>query len=147
MRKSIKKYSTYLIISLVIISVFVLGGCSKNIQINEDSSSIEKTNIEFTKISSDEAKEVINNEDDIIILDVRTLEEYNSGHIENSILIPVDELEALDSSKLVDKNQKILVYCRSGNRSKSASKILVDLGYTNIFDFGGINRWSGEIVK
>ncbi|MGL5351954.1 MAG: rhodanese-like domain-containing protein, partial [Clostridium sp.] len=83
----------------------------------------------------------------IIILDVRTLEEYNTGHIENSILIPVDELEDLASSKLVDKNQKILVYCRSGNRSKTASKILADLGYTKVYDFGGINSWSGELVK
>ncbi|MDU3352001.1 MAG: rhodanese-like domain-containing protein, partial [Clostridium sp.] len=83
----------------------------------------------------------------VIILDVRSEEEYNSGHIENSILIPIDKLEEEAENILNDKNKKILVYCRSGNRSKKASNILLEKGYTNVYDFGGIKDWPYEIVK
>lgn len=144
MKKFIKAYSTYIIITIIIST---LVGCGSNKNLDESKNSIEKTNIVSTKISANEAKEIINNEEDVIILDVRTLEEYSSGHIINSILIPVDELGKDSESKLKDKNQKILVYCRSGNRSNKAAKILVDLGYTKVYDFGGINNWNGEIVK
>ncbi|MDY4605229.1 rhodanese-like domain-containing protein [Clostridium tertium] len=81
------------------------------------------------------------------MLDVRSEEEYNSGHIENSILIPIDKLEEEAENILNDKNKKILVYCRSGNRSKKASNILLEKGYTNVYDFGGIKDWPYEIVK
>lgn len=84
---------------------------------------------------------------EVIILDVRSEEEYNSGHIENSILIPIDKLEEEAENILNDKNKKILVYCRSGNRSKKASNILLEKGYTNVYDFGGIKDWPYEIVK
>lgn len=90
-------------------------------------------------------KEIEKNE--VIILDVRSEEEYNSGHIENSILIPIDKLEEEAENILNDKNKKILVYCRSGNRSKKASNILLEKGYTNVYDFGGIKDWPYEIVK
>ena len=84
---------------------------------------------------------------EVIILDVRSEEEYNSGHIENSILIPIDKLEEEAENILNDKNKKILVYCRSGHRSKKASNILLEKGYTNVYDFGGIKDWPYEIVK
>lgn len=74
-------------------------------------------------------------------------EEYDSGHIENSILIPVSELEDIAESKLDDKKKKILIYCRSGNRSSTAAKTLLKLGYKNVFDFGGIKDWKDEIIK
>ena len=87
------------------------------------------------------------NNGDVIILDVRTEEEYNSGHIENSILITVDDIESKAEELLVNKDEKILVYCRSGNRSKKAADLLVKMGYTNVYDFGGIKDWPYEVVK
>ena len=82
-----------------------------------------------------------------IILDVRTQEEYAQGHIPNAILIPDYEIEEKAETVLKDKNQLILVYCRSGRRSKLASEILVKLGYTNIYEFGGIIEWPYEIIQ
>ncbi len=95
----------------------------------------------------EEAIEMMQIETGYIILDVRTPEEFTSGHIPNAINIPN---EAIDDDKILalpDKNQLILVYCRSGNRSKQASEKLVKLGYTNIVEFGGINDWPKEIEK
>ena len=85
------------------------------------------------------------NESNYIILDVRTPEEYNEGHIPNAILIPDYEIKEKAESVLLDKNQLILVYCRSGRRSKNAANNLVSLGYTNIKEFGGIIDWPYEI--
>lgn len=100
----------------------------------------------YKKISAKEAKSIIDNED-VIILDVRTQEEYNGGHIENAILLPVAEIDNKAEEVLPDKDAKILVYCRSGNRSATATKNLIKMGYTNVFDFGGIIDWPYEIVK
>lgn len=122
------------------IVVFFIGGCGKN--------TIETMNeIKWTKITSEEAKEIIDNENDIIILDVRSESEYKEGHISNSILIPVSELESKAENLLKEKEQTILIYCRSGNRSAKAAEILSKLGYTNIYDFGGINSWTYGIEK
>ncbi len=101
----------------------------------------------YTKITAEEAKEMIDNETDIIILDVRTQSEFDEGHIKNAVLIPDTEIETEAPKKLTDKDAKILVYCRSGRRSAEASKKLVSMGYTNILDFGGISDWNYEIVK
>jgi rhodanese-related sulfurtransferase len=79
-----------------------------------------------------------------IILDVRTQEEYDEAHIPGAIVIPNTEIEARAESELPDKDQMILVYCRSGRRSKLAADILVELGYTNIYEFGGIIDWPYE---
>ena len=84
-------------------------------------------------------------ETDYIILDVRTEEEYNEGHIPNAILIPNTEIRERAELELTDQDQLILVYCRSGNRSKLAAAILVELGYTNVVEFGGINSWPYDI--
>ena len=86
-------------------------------------------------------------EKDYIILDVRTPQEYNMGHIPHAILIPNETIGKEQIPALPDKDQLILVYCRSGNRSKQASEKLVALGYTNIVEFGGINDWPGETVS
>lgn len=86
------------------------------------------------------------NERDYIILDVRTLEEFNNGYIEKAILIPDDEINDKAEKILKDKDQLILVYCHCGRRSKTASEALVELGYTNVSDFGGINNWPYEIA-
>ena len=101
----------------------------------------------YEQITPQVAKQLIESEKDLIILDVRTLEEYNNGHIKNAILIPDYEIKDTAEKVLKDKNQLILVYCRSGRRSKNAAKDLVELGYTNVKEFGGIINWPYEIVK
>ena len=85
-------------------------------------------------------------EDGYIILDVRTAQEFASGHIPGAMLFPNENIGTEEIAQLPDKSQLILVYCRSGNRSKQAADKLVRLGYTNIVEFGGINSWPGEIV-
>lgn len=89
----------------------------------------------------------MDSEKDRIILDVRSREEYDQGHIPGAILIPDTEIEAKAADLLPDKDQLILVYCRSGRRSKLAAQSLADLGYTNIREFGGILDWPYEVVK
>lgn len=103
--------------------------------------------IEYKKISAKEAKSRIDSGDKIIILDVRTLEEYNQGHIRNSVLIPNETITDKKPNLLPDLNADILVYCRSGNRSEQAVRKLIALGYTKVYDFGGINDWPYEVVK
>ena len=100
----------------------------------------------YVNITAEEAKQIIDTEEDYIILDVRTQEEYDQGHIPDAILIPDTEVEAKAEEVLTDKDQLILVYCRSGRRSKLASEILVELGYTNIKEFGGIIDWPYEVA-
>ena len=124
-----------LIIGLLI--VIVLSGCT---------ATKEENKIMYNKITAEEAKEMIDTQE-VIILDVRTQEEFIEKHIEDALLIPDYELEKLAKSKLPDKNKKILVYCRSGNRSKSAARLLIDMGYTNVYDFGGIINWPYETVQ
>lgn len=111
---------------------------------NKGANDVMKT---YEQISQIEAKNIMDTELDFIILDVRTEEEFEEGHIENAILIPDYEIATKAEEILLDKNQLILVYCRSGNRSKNASQVLVDLGYTNVKEFGGIIDWEYEIVK
>ena len=95
----------------------------------------------YEQITPAEAKEIMDTEQDYIILDVRTEEEFAEGHIEGAILIPDDEITEKAESILTDKDQQILVYCRSGRRSKNAASLLVELGYTNVKEFGGIIDW------
>ena len=99
----------------------------------------------YVNITAEEAKQIMDSEEGYIILDVRTQEEYDQGHIPNAILIPDTEIKNKAEEVLTDKDQLILVYCRSGRRSKLASEILVELGYTNIKEFGGIIDWPYEI--
>jgi rhodanese-related sulfurtransferase len=98
-----------------------------------------------TKISAAKAKEMMDTQE-VIIVDVRTQAEYDEGFIPNAILIPNESIDG-EPMELVDKDATILVYCRSGNRSAQAAKKLVDLGYTNVYDFGGIIDWPYEIVN
>ena len=96
-------------------------------------------------ITAEEAKCIMDSEQGYIILDVRTQEEYDQGHIPGAIVIPHEEIEAKAESVLQDKSQLILVSCRSGRRSKIAAEALVKLGYTNIKEFGGIIDWPYEV--
>lgn len=96
-------------------------------------------------ITAQQAKQIMDTEEGYVILDVRTQEEYDEGHIPGAILIPNTEIEARAEEILTDKDPMILVYCRSGRRSKMAAEILVQLGYTNIKEFGGIIDWPYEV--
>ena len=101
----------------------------------------------YRQISMDEAVKMMKDEKNYIILDVRRPDEYAEGHIPGAINVPNEEIGSAEITELPDKSQLILVYCRSGRRSKEASEKLVRLGYTNIVEFGGILDWKGEIEK
>ena len=107
----------------------------------------EKEDISYTQISMKEAVAMMEKENDYIILDVRTAKEFVEKHIPNAINIPNETIGSEELTELPDKNQLILVYCRSGNRSKQAAEKLVALGYTKIYEFGGIIAWTGETVS
>ena len=101
----------------------------------------------YRRISMDEAVEMMKKESGYIILDVRRPDEYVEGHIPEAINVPNEEIGTAEIAELPNKSQLILVYCRSGRRSKEASEKLVKLGYTNVVEFGGILDWKGEIEK
>ena len=129
------------IVSIGIVAIlcfFSFAGCTpeeKNMKIT------------YTNITAQEAKTIMDTEKNYIIIDARTEEEFAEGHIENAILIPEYEIAKRAEKELPDKNQLILVYCRSGRRSKIASEELVNLGYTNVKEFGGIIDWPYKTVK
>ena len=99
----------------------------------------------YVNITAEEAKQIMDSEEGYIILDVREQDEYDAGHIPGAILIPYTQIEAKAEEVLTEKDQLILVYCRSGRRSKIAAEALAELGYTNIKEFGGIIDWPYEV--
>ena len=99
----------------------------------------------YEQITQEEAKQIMDTTNGYILLDTRTREEYDQGHIPGALLIPHTEIAQRATDELPDKDQVILVYCRSGNRSKQASEVLAELGYTNIKEFGGIHTWPYEV--
>lgn len=132
-----------------VISLAGLTGCfgaptGDNGNTNSDSGSNSNS---YQQVDTEAAKELMDTEGDYVILDARTQTEYDEGHIPGAILIPHDTVATAAENALPDKGQLILVYCRSGNRSKEASQALVDLGYTNVVEFGGINSWPYEVEK
>ena len=118
-----------------LLCIFVFVGC------NQKENAMKNT---YEQITPVEAKEIMDTEKNYIILDVRTEEEFAQGHIEGAMLIPDDEIMEKAEGILTDKSQQILVYCRSGRRSKNAASQLVELGYTNVKEFGGIIDWPYE---
>ena len=120
----------------LLMSMLLLAGCGAQ---SEEST--------YRQINAEEAAAIMEEESSYIILDVRTAQEYGEKHIPGAINIPNETIGTEDIPELPDKEQLILVYCRSGNRSKQASEKLVKLGYTNIVEFGGINDWTGETVS
>ena len=100
----------------------------------------------YTMIGQDEAAERMTRDDGHVVVDVRRQDEYDAGHIPGAILIPNESIGSERPEALPDPEQIILIYCRSGNRSKQAAQKLADLGYTNVYEFGGIITWPGEIV-
>ncbi len=100
----------------------------------------------YTRISQDEARVMMAEDDGHIIVDVRRQDEFDSGHIPGAVCIPNEGIGTKQPEELPDKEQVILVYCRSGNRSRQAAQKLYDMGYTNVYEFGGIIDWDGEVV-
>lgn len=130
----IRKYKVTLF-SGFLLALFLFTGCNQNKPPESNS---------YRQVSSKEAAAMMEEETDYIILDVRTPEEYEEKHITGAVNLPNETIGTEEITQLPDKEQLILVYCRSGNRSKQASQKLADLGYTNIVEFGGIKDWSGE---
>ena len=121
----------------IILSALMLTGCGVT---------SKATNNTYRSITMDEAVTMMAQKTDFVILDVRRPDEFLSGHIPDAINVPNENIGTAEISELPDKNQLIMVYCRSGRRSKEASEKLVKLGYVNIVEFGGILDWKGEIV-
>ena len=121
----------------ILLSALMLTGCA--------GASNNQTNT-YRQINMDEAVEMMAEESGYIILDVRRPDEFAAGHIPNAINVPNETIGADEIPELPDKDQLIMVYCRSGRRSKEAAEKLLKLGYTNIVEFGGILDWKGEIV-
>lgn len=122
---------------LILLAVMLLTACGNAEENNQEAV--------YMNITAEEAKQIMDTETGYIILDVRTQEEYDESHIPGAIVIPNTEIETRAEQELTDKGQLILVYCRSGRRSKLAAEILVTLGYTNIKEFGGIIDWPYEV--
>ena len=133
--KTQKKYYTITVPLLLILqiaaAVMLLSGCSS---------------ASYTQITQDEAMKMMQEQTDCLIVDVRRPDEFAEGHIAGAVNVPNETIEDEAPDALPDKGQTLLVYCRSGNRSKEASQKLANMGYTNVFEFGGINTWEGEIV-
>ena len=101
----------------------------------------------YQQITQEEAKDMMDTQE-VIVLDVREQDEFDSGHIPGAVLLPVGTIAEDTAAAVIDDlDTVVLVYCRSGNRSKTASKALADLGYTNVYEFGGINSWPYEIEE
>ena len=139
-------------LSIIITAVIMFAGCadeniSQMMSSQQDTLPQSEIQREYEQLTQEEAQKIMDTRDDIIILDVRTQEEYDEGHIPGSICIPNETITEDNIKELSDKDQIILVYCRSGRRSKLASEKLASYGYTNIKEFGGIIDWQGEIEK
>lgn len=133
----------------ILLLIFTLSFiCCTNLNISEtekeNSDILEKA--KYIKISKEEAHDMMTS-DGVIILDVRTQAEFDEGHIINAILLPYDEIDVKAENIIPDKNKTILIYCRTGRRSEIAARELIDMGYTKVFDFGGIVDWEYEIIK
>ena len=113
----------------LLLSLLLLAGCGGNAAAG------------YQQITQEEAKAMMDSQE-VIILDVQEQDEYDSGHIPGAVLLPVGTIDETTAAEVIpEKDSTVLVYCRSGNRSKTASAALADLGYTNIYEFGGINTW------
>ena len=123
-------------ILLILVITLVLTGCGGT-----------KMENAYQQISQEEAKEMMDTQE-VIVLDVREQDEFDAGHIAGALLLPVGTISReTAAAKIPELDSVVLVYCRSGNRSKTASDALAKLGYTNVYEFGGINTWSYEVEK
>ncbi len=116
----------------------LLTGCGSAAQGGENSA--------YEQITAEEAKTMMDEQEEAVLLDVREQDEYGSGHIPGALLLPVDTIDEKSAAEAIpDKDTVVLVYCRSGNRSKTASQTLADLGYTQVYEFGGIQDWPYDV--
>lgn len=127
------------VVMLGCIIMVLLAGCSQTGTKQQEKS--------YHQIPQEQAKQMMDDNDQLIVLDVRTKQEYEEGHIPGAVLLPLDELDETAQNVLPDKEQVILVYCRSGNRSRQASELLSKKGYSDIYEFGGIMTWPYEIEQ
>ena len=119
-----------LIMALIMTTAFILGSCGTG----------------YKQISQDEAMKIMEEESGFLIVDVRRPDEFAEGHIEGAINVPNEGIAEEMPEELPDKDQLLLIYCRTGRRSKEASEKLAKIGYKNVYEFGGINTWTGTIV-
>ncbi len=132
-----KEVNTVKKLIFILLAMMVLTACGQDKETKQEAV--------YVNITAEQAKEIMDSQEGYIILDTRTHEEYDDSHIPGAILIPHDEIKEKAETVLTDKDQLILVYCRSGRRSKLAAEDLVRLGYTNIKEFGGIIDWPYEV--
>lgn len=126
------------LLPLFLVLLFLLTGCGTAASSEENS---------YRQISQEQAKEMMDTQE-VLILDVREQDEYDGGHIPDAVLLPVGTITEESAAETIpEKDTTVLVYCRSGNRSKSAAKALAELGYTNIYEFGGISDWPYDVEK
>lgn len=120
----------------IVLAALLLTGCTAK---NQDA-------LGYRQISMEEAAKLMEQETDYLLLDVRTAEEFQQGHIPEAMNLPNEDIGTQQLTQLPQKDQLLLVYCRSGNRSKQAAKKLVNLGYTNVVEIGGIMDWTGDLA-
>ena len=129
-----------LLFALLAGSLTLLSGCALS------KTKADTAEDAYQKISAEEAYEMMASQE-VVVVDVRTREEYDGGHIENAVLVPNESIGSEMPEALPDKEATLLVYCRSGRRSKDAAQKLLKLGYQNVYDFGGVIDWPYELVK
>ena len=129
------------LLAVILFALLLVSGCG-----TDGKSDTESGKAAVISINAEEAKAKLDSDDSIILLDVRTPEEYREGHIPGAKLLPVNDIEAKAETEIPEKSATYIVYCRSGSRSAAASVQLVELGYENIYDLGGINDWPYDQV-
>ena len=139
------------VLAVFVVLCMLLTACGNGTSSSESTQSEVRTTTDivsatYQQITQEKAKEMMQAEDGHIIVDVRRQDEYDSGHIPGAILIPNESIGTEQPKELPVLDQVILIYCRSGRRSKEASQKLADMGYTHIYEFGGIIDWTGEVV-
>ena len=127
-------------------SLALLSGCTLP-KTKADTAEDVTDRAAYQKISAEEAYEMMASQEVVVVVDVRTREEYDGGHIENAVLVPNESIDSEMPEALPDKEATLLIYCRSGRRSKDAAQKLLALGYQSVYDFGGVIDWPYELVK
>ena len=138
-----EKLKMWIVALAALMILLFIGGCSLRGQVLDGDGMVNS----YKQISQEEAAQMMEEDDGHVIVDVRTQEEYDEGHIPGAICIPNEEITDTKPELLPDVDQVILIYCRSGRRSKEAAEKLFNMGYTHIYEFGGIIDWTGEIEK
>ena len=137
-----KKFILLSVAAAVLLTGCSAGGGSSSGSSSSPGSAVSSSESGFKTVTPAQAKARIDAKEDLVILDVRTKEEYDEGHIADSVLLPYDAITAESAAaKLPDKSKPVFVYCRTGRRSAIAAQTLADLGYTAVFDLGGIQSW------